>query len=167
MKAGNVRLGGIRSWTLAGDLSQMSRKSARIHPRPARLIIVDDHELARAGVRKLLVDAPGLELVGEAASGREALLLCRRLRPDLVLMDVRLQDMDGLSATRALRRAAPSSRVLLFTMYEAVDYLREAVRAGAAGYVLKGASRRELLMAVHKALDAPATAPGNDDETDA
>jgi DNA-binding NarL/FixJ family response regulator len=136
--------------------------SPRRQPTPgqtARLLIVDDHDLARAGVRKLLAGAAGLEVVGEAASGREALSLCRRLQPDLVLMDVRLPDMDGMQATGAIRAAAPRCRVLLFTLYEAADYLLGAVQAGAVGYLLKGANRRELLAAVRRALRTPSPTP--------
>jgi DNA-binding NarL/FixJ family response regulator len=131
------------------------------------VFIVDDHELARAGLRKLLSGAPDLDLVGEASSGQEALTLCGQLRPDLVIMDVRLPDMDGLTATRAIRHARPDCRVLLFTMYEAADYSREAVRAGAAGYLLKGASRRELLNAVRQALSSAPKSPPSADQPDA
>jgi DNA-binding NarL/FixJ family response regulator len=129
------------------------------------VFIVDDHDLARAGLRKLLDRAPDLLLVGEASSGHEALTLCRQLRPDLVIMDVRLPDVDGLTATRSIRNAVPDCRVLLFTMYEAANYLQEAVRAGAAGYLLKGASRRELLHAARKALSAPAIPPPPEDQS--
>jgi DNA-binding NarL/FixJ family response regulator len=124
------------------------------------VIIVDDHDLARAGVRKLLTGAAGLEVVGEASNGSDALAVCRRVHPDLVIMDVRLSDMDGLTATRAIIQAQPDCRVLLFTMYEAEDYLREALRAGAAGYVLKGATRRELLNAIRTAMTASPITPG-------
>lgn len=125
------------------------------------MLIVDDHDLARAGLLRLLRDAPGLKVVAEASTGGEALALCRELRPDLVLMDVRLDDMDGLTATRNIREAVPTTRVLLFTMYEHADYKEEAFRAGAAGYVLKGARRSELLAAIRQALrtDRAATPP--------
>jgi DNA-binding NarL/FixJ family response regulator len=131
------------------------------------VFIVDDHELARAGLRKLLTGARDLDLVGEASSGPEALALCRRLRPNLVIMDVRLPDMDGLTATRAIRQELPDCRVLVFTMDEAADYLREAVSAGAAGYLLKGASRRELLTAVREALSPAAMPPISTDQPEA
>jgi DNA-binding NarL/FixJ family response regulator len=118
----------------------------------ARVVLVDDHELVRAGLRRLLAGARELEIIGEASSGGEALVVCQRLRPDLVLMDLHLRDMDGLAVTRAIREAGLGTSVLLFTMYEGSAYADEAKRAGAAGYLLKGASRRELLDAVRHAL---------------
>jgi DNA-binding NarL/FixJ family response regulator len=127
------------------------RKGRRNYTR-IRVVIVDDHALARAGMQRLLSGARHLEIVGEAANGRDAVTLCRRLRPDLVLMDVRLPDVDGLVATRAIREALPDTRVLLVTMYDAPEYASEALRAGAAGYLLKGASRREVLSALRHAL---------------
>lgn len=76
--------------------------------KPARLIIADDHALLRSGIRSMLAGEPDLEVVGEAADGQEALELCRRLKPDLVLMDVRMPKMDGLAATRAIKRSCPT-----------------------------------------------------------
>ena len=84
--------------------------------RVARVVVADDHDLARAGLRGLLSGERGLEVVGEAASGREALELCRRVRPDLVLMDVRMPDMNGLAVTRAIKQESPSTSVILFTI---------------------------------------------------
>ena len=120
--------------------------------RVARVVVADDHDLARAGLRGLLSGERGLEVVGEAASGREALELCRRVRPDLVLMDVRMPDMNGLAVTRAIKHESPATSVILFTMYESADYLVEALKAGAAGYLLKGASRVEILATVRQVL---------------
>jgi len=122
------------------------------HLLTARIIVVDDHDLARSGLRRLLAGARDLEIVGEARSGQEALTLCKALRPDLAVMDVRLPDMDGIAATRAIRASCPETRIILFTMYEADDYAHEAMRAGAADYLLKGSTRRELLDAVQRAL---------------
>ena len=119
---------------------------------PARLIIVDDHALAREGLRDMLADEPELEVVGEAANGLEALALCSRLQPDLVLMDVRMPRLDGLEATRKVKQEFPKIIVLILTMHENPDYLLEALRAGAAGYVLKDASSEEVVTAVWQAL---------------
>ncbi len=118
----------------------------------ARLIIVDDHALAREGLRDMLADEPDLEVVGEAANGLEALALCSRLQPDLVLMDVRMPRVDGLEATRKVKQEFPKIIVLMLTMHENPDYLLEALRAGAAGYVLKDASSEEVVTAVWQAL---------------
>jgi DNA-binding NarL/FixJ family response regulator len=120
---------------------------------PARVLIADDHPLAREGLQAMMVGEPDLEVVGEAADGGETLELCRELRPDLVLMDVQMPEMDGLEATRAIRDERLGAAVLIVTGLEAPDYLLEAVRAGAAGYVLKYASREALLGAVRGVLD--------------
>jgi DNA-binding NarL/FixJ family response regulator len=115
-------------------------------------VIADDHELARSGLRSMLAGEPDLEIVGEAATGREALAVCSRLRPDLVLMDVRMPELDGLAATEAIKEAYPDTSVVIVTLYEDPDYLFKAIRAGAAGYVLKDATRGELLGAVRGVL---------------
>ncbi len=120
--------------------------------RPGRVIIADDHELARLGLRTMLEPEPDLEVVGEAATGREAVELSRRLEPDLVLMDIRMPDMDGLGATRAIKEELPRVSILIVTLSEDPDYLLEALRVGAAGYVLKDASRREVVAAVRQVL---------------
>lgn len=119
---------------------------------PARVVIVDDHDLARAGLRGVLSREEGLEVVGEAANGQEAIALCGRLRPDLVLMDVRMPEMDGLSATQAIKQECPTTSVIIVTMYENPDYLIQALKAGAAGYVLKGATRHEIITAVRQVI---------------
>jgi DNA-binding NarL/FixJ family response regulator len=117
-----------------------------------RLLIADDHALVRSGLRSMLQREPGIEIVGEARNGREAVELCRSLRPDLVLMDVRMPEMDGLEATRAIKRELPELGVLMVTMHENRDYMLEATKAGASGYVLKDASREELISAVRRAV---------------
>jgi DNA-binding NarL/FixJ family response regulator len=116
-----------------------------------RLLIADDHALVRQGLRGVLEREPDIEIVGEAHNGREAVELCRALDPTLVLMDVRMPEMDGLEATRAIKHERPEVGVLMVTMHDNQDYVREATKAGAAGYVLKDAPRDELLGAVRRA----------------
>jgi DNA-binding NarL/FixJ family response regulator len=119
---------------------------------PARLLLADDHAVVRQGFRLVLGTQPDMEVVGEAANGREALEVARRLRPDLVLMDVDMPVMDGLEATRRLKAEMPGVCVLVFTSHEEPDYLLEAIEAGAAGYVLKGAPVSRLIGAIRRAL---------------
>ena len=119
---------------------------------PARLLIVYDHDLVRESTQLMLEGEPDLEVVGEAVDGRHALELCRQLHPDLVLMDVRMPEMDGLTATRAIKEEMPSISILLVSAYDSEDYRREARSAGAAGYVLKDADMQQLLEAVRMAL---------------
>ena len=118
----------------------------------ARLVIADDHELVRAGLRKMLTGQRGLELVGEAANGREALALCRRLKPDLALIDVRMPGLDGLAACRAIKQECPATSVILITIHENPDYLLEALKAGTAGYLFKDVTQSELITAVWQVL---------------
>jgi len=117
---------------------------------PIRLAIVDDHELARESLRDMLDDEPDMEVVGEATNGREALSLCSQLGPDLLLMDVRMPEVDGLRATKEIKGRHPKISVLMVTMHENPDYLLEALKAGAAGYVLKDASQEEIITAVRQ-----------------
>ncbi len=115
-----------------------------------RLAIVDDHELARESLQNMLADENDIEIVGEASNGRQALLLCSRLRPDLILMDVRMPEMDGLAATKEVKQRYPETSVMMLTMHENPDYLLEALKAGAAGYVLKDAPQEEIIEAVRR-----------------
>ncbi len=123
------------------------------HSEVARLLIADDHELVREGLRTMLTGVDGVSVVAEARNGREALSLCRELSPDLVLMDVRMPVMDGLEATRRIKSEMPQVSVVMVTMHENPDYLFEAIKAGAAGYVLKDAPGERLLDAVRRTLE--------------
>jgi two-component system, NarL family, response regulator DegU len=122
-------------------------------PEPARLIVVDDHASVRDGIKLMLSGEQDLRVVGEAANGREALGLCRRVRPELVLMDVRMPQMDGLAATQEIKQRFPKISVLVLTMHAKQHYLLEAIKAGAAGYVLKDAPQRQLTTAIRKVLE--------------
>jgi DNA-binding NarL/FixJ family response regulator len=117
-----------------------------------RLVIAEDHALVREGVRSLLEREPDLEVVGEAEDGREAVELCRRLRPKLALVDLRMPEIDGIAATRAIKRELPHTIVLILTGLAEPDYLLKALKAGAAGYVLKYTISEEMLDAIRKAL---------------
>ena len=125
----------------------MSSRNAR---GPMRLAVVDDHELTRESLKNMLMDESDIEVVGEASNGRQALLLCSRLRPDLVLMDVRMPEMDGLAATKEVKQRYPRVSVMMLTMHENPDYLLEALKAGAAGYVLKDAPQEKIIEAVRR-----------------
>jgi DNA-binding NarL/FixJ family response regulator len=118
----------------------------------ARLVIADDHELARAGLRTMLIGQSWVELIGEAKNGREALAICRRLQPDLALIDVRMPDLDGLATCRSIKQEFPLTSVILITMHETPQYLLEALKSGASGYVLKDITQRELLATVRRVL---------------
>jgi DNA-binding NarL/FixJ family response regulator len=114
-----------------------------------RVLIADDDDLMRAGLAELLTADPAIEIVGQASTGRQAIERARRLTPDVVLMDVRMPDLDGIAATRELSRTAPSTRVLIVTTFEQDDYIFGALRAGASGFLLKRTRPEELIAAVH------------------
>src|SRR6476660_941267 len=115
-----------------------------------RVVLVEDQAIVRAGFRALLDAEPDLEVAGEAADGRQAVALARELRPDLVLMDIRMPDMDGLEATRRITEdtALTDTRVLVLTTFELDQYVFRALRAGASGFLLKGGEPADLLLAI-------------------
>jgi DNA-binding NarL/FixJ family response regulator len=117
---------------------------------PIRVLLVDDNELVRQGVASMLAKAEDLTVVGEAKTGREAIETARKELPDVVLMDVRMPDMDGLEATRRIKEERSRTAVIMVTMHDNPAYLREAVRAGAAGYLLKDVSKDDLIDAIRQ-----------------
>ena len=114
-----------------------------------RVLIADDDDLMRAGLVELLSGDPSIEIVSEAATGREAVERSRRLEPQVVLMDVRMPDLDGIAATRELTRTVPATKVLILTTFEQDDYVFGALRAGASGFLLKRTRPEALIAAVH------------------
>ncbi|MBI4608152.1 MAG: response regulator transcription factor [Candidatus Rokubacteria bacterium] len=115
-------------------------------PKP-RVLVVDDHPMVREGIRSML--SGEIEAWAEAGSGEEALKKLPELRPDLVLLDVQLPDLDGLTVLRRIKALSPTTSVLIVTMHDNPAYVQQAVKLGAAGYVLKGITRRELLAVLH------------------
>jgi DNA-binding NarL/FixJ family response regulator len=115
---------------------------------PLRVLIADDHPLFRAGLGAMLASAPDTELVGEATTGSEAVSLATELGPDLVIMDVQMPQTDGIEATRRISREGPGTNILVVTMFEDDGTVFQAMRAGAKGYVLKGANYAEMLRAI-------------------
>ena len=113
-----------------------------------RVLLVDDQELVRSGFRLILDLAEGIEVVGEAADGREAVRLTKELRPDVVLMDVRMPELDGIEATQRLQHAGVDARILVLTTFDLDDYVYGALKAGASGFLLKDAPREQLVTAV-------------------
>ncbi len=114
-----------------------------------RVVIVDDDHLMRAGLVELLGADASIAVVGEAATGREAVERSRQLRPDVVLMDVQMPDLDGIEATREITRSAPDCKVIVLTTFDQDDYLFNALQAGASGFLLKRSRPEDLIAAVH------------------
>jgi DNA-binding NarL/FixJ family response regulator len=125
------------------------------------VLLADDQELVRSGFRLILELEDGIEVVGEAADGREAVRLAKELQPDVVLMDVRMPELDGIEATRRVKHSGVDTRVLVLTTFDLDEYVYGAIRAGASGFLLKDAPREQLVTAVRtvargEALLAPA-----------
>ena len=116
-----------------------------------RVLTVDDHAVVRAGIAAMLANEPDMAVVGDASDGREAVAQYAELRPDVVLMDLRMPNLDGVAATRAIRAADPGARVVALTMYEGDTDIHRALSAGACGYLLKGVPAGELAGAIRTA----------------
>jgi DNA-binding NarL/FixJ family response regulator len=125
-----------------------------------RVVVTDDHRVVREGLRYMLNDAPGIDVVGEAESGEELLALVATEVVDVVLLDVRMPGMSGLDVLERLAKTAPRVRVLMLSMHDQPAYVRRAIELGAAGYVLKSAGRDELLTALQVAAEGGTYLPG-------
>jgi DNA-binding NarL/FixJ family response regulator len=117
-----------------------------------RILIVDDHPMVREGLRGMLSTASNLEVVGEAGTAHDAVAQAQALQPDVILLDIQLPDMDGVTALPQLKSVVARAHVLMVTMHEETTYMLQAVMAGAAGYILKGVHRQELLTAIQTAV---------------
>ncbi|GAA3437486.1 response regulator transcription factor [Kutzneria kofuensis] len=117
------------------------------------VVLADDHPVVRSGLRALLSSAPGVRVVAEAVDGREAIQAAAAHRPSVLLVDIQMPELDGIDATRAVAAVAPGTAVLVLTMFEDDDSVFAAVRAGARGYILKGAEQDEILRAVRCVAD--------------
>ena len=124
---------------------------------PIRVMLVDDHAVVRSGLSAFLLAFDDLELVGEAGGGKEAVSLCERLRPDVVLMDLVMPGMDGAAATRAIRERCPQIQVIALTSFKETELVQGALEAGAIGYLLKNVTAAELAGAIRKAHAGRAT----------
>lgn len=118
-----------------------------------RILVADDHPVVRDGLVAILATQPDLEVVAEAASGQEVLERVAQTRPDVILLDLEMPDMDGVEALNALREAAPEVRAIIFTAFDTDERILAAVRAGARGYLLKGAPRQEVFDAIRVVYD--------------
>jgi DNA-binding NarL/FixJ family response regulator len=125
-------------------------------PPKIRILVVDDHTLFREGLTALLQSAADIEVVGEASSGAEAIALAAELQPDIILMDIRMEHVNGIEATRRIRQEQPGVRVIMLTMVERDDSLLAALRAGAQSYILKGADKKQVLKTIHAVAEGEA-----------
>jgi DNA-binding NarL/FixJ family response regulator len=117
---------------------------------PYRVVLADDHGLFRAGIRRLLEDMDGLQVVGEAADGLELLELLKKITPDLVILDISMPHLRGLEAVREIKKLSPATQILILTMYKEEAYLSQALAAGATGYLLKQEADPELFKAIQQ-----------------
>ena len=114
-----------------------------------RILLADDHTILRAGLKMMLNAQPDMEVVGEAQSGRQAIQEAQKLQPDVILMDITMPDLNGIEATRQIKRILTEVKILVLTMHENDEYVFQALRAGASGYMLKEAADTELITAIH------------------
>jgi DNA-binding NarL/FixJ family response regulator len=121
--------------------------------KPFEIVIADDHTILRQGLRALLSSDPNLKVVGEAADGRDAIRCVENLSPDLALIDLSMPRMNGMEAIRDIKKTNPQTKIIVLTVHKAEEYILEALKSGADGYVLKDASHAELMIAINKVLE--------------
>jgi DNA-binding NarL/FixJ family response regulator len=116
-----------------------------------KIVVVDDHNVVRQGLRALLAAEPDIDIVGEADTGRQAVVLAKKLQPDVVVMDIAMPSLNGLEATRQITDQAPGTKVLILSTYSDDDYVQQLLEAGAAGYLIKQTAANDLLKAIREA----------------
>ncbi len=116
---------------------------------PVRVVLVEDHQIVREGLRALLDGQDDIEVVGEADNGKDGAALVEQLRPDVAVLDLNMPQLDGVEATKLIRKQAPDTQVLILSMYSTGEHVRPAIRAGAGGYLLKGSGLSDLVSAIH------------------
>lgn len=117
-----------------------------------RILLADDHTIVRQGLARLLNDQPGLEVVGEAINGRIAVTKAVELRPDIVIMDIAMPRMNGIEAAKRIKKKQPGTKILILSMYSHEHYIHELIETGVSGYLLKDASGRDIVKAIHAAM---------------
>ena len=131
------------------NLRELSDKIiVRTQMDPVRLLVVDDHEVARRGIRYVLADKPGMEIIGEVANGEEAITMIRRLHPDIVLLDISLPGISGSEVASTIQQISPGSRVICVSQYDSPLIAKDALLTGACGYVVKSDAALDLLPAI-------------------
>lgn len=116
--------------------------------KKVRLLVADDHKIFRQGIKKLLEEEPDLQVVGEAADGREVVKKAAELKPDIILMDIAMANLNGLEATKQIKKVLPESRIIMLTMHKNEEYVLQSFQAGASGYILKEGAVEELVSAI-------------------
>ena len=120
---------------------------------PVRIMLADDHTIVRQGLARLLEEQPNLKVIGEATNGRDAVEKAKQLKPDVVIMDIAMPRLNGIEAAKRLRKLLPETKILILSMYSHEHYIYELIEAGISGYLLKESSGRDIIKAIHAAMN--------------
>jgi DNA-binding NarL/FixJ family response regulator len=134
--------------TIRESEAVMNDSAVKTGTRELKIVVADDHDIIRRGLKQLLLVRPGWEICGEAKTGREAVALCEQLKPDVVVMDISMPELNGLDAARQIRKNCPNTGILILTMHFADQLVREVIECGARGYILKSDADKDLISAV-------------------
>ena len=120
--------------------------------KPIKVLIAEDHTIVRQGLARLLSDQPGLEVIGQAVNGRDAVEMAEKLNPDIIIMDIAMPKMNGIEASKRIRKLLPKTKILILSMYSHEHYIHELLEAGVSGYLLKDSSGRDIIKAIDEAM---------------